>query len=97
MADPITRVVRAVPLFQGAFNLHLPKGAEILGAEMLLDGAALLVLVDPAASMETRAFVVVSTEDRFDAAGLTYVGSYVNATGFAGHVFERIREESDRG
>lgn len=75
--------------FHAVQKLSLPKGAEILLVNHQESYMTIWALVDEAAPLEQREFLVMCTGDRQEP-GTKHIGSYINFSAYEViHVFER--------
>ena len=78
-------------------SLSLPRGAQILTVQSQHGTPQMWVQIDTEAPPreETRHFVAFGTGDRFDSAGLTYIGTFQVESGMlVFHLYERTEVTS---
>ena len=79
---------------------EMPVGAKVLRGGLLKDeGPCIWALVDPAAEMETRSFILVGTAHVIEKEPLSHIGTMLDVVGpgiqLVWHVFEMAMEEGD--
>lgn len=73
-------------------SIEMPKGAQVLDVALQNGAPHLWVLVDPEAEKEVRYFRMIATGERFDTAGLAYLGTFHEVSGWmVFHLFEQRR------
>jgi hypothetical protein len=69
------------------FEIHSPKGAQILSGQIQDDSVCIWLLVNPNAEREFRILHVVGTGNPFNSHGLKFITT-VQKNGFVWHLFD---------
>ncbi len=69
--------------------IQMPEGAEVLCVQLQREHPTLWALVNPLASLEERAILVVGTGWPMPLDSVRYIGTVYQANGLVWHVFEK--------